>query len=256
MMQIMNHIQERRAWRKTDEYKIIRKADCCFLSCILFEAVGIFTMPFLGILGAQMAIYSMTFLYAFFLADGHKKDTAIPYAPPKAGVMAACIGLTVCGIPVAMLLNFLAGLMIGTPGGDMAGNIIRYPLWLALTAFSVVPAIVEEYVFRGLILGEYLKIETRAAVLLSSLFFALLHFSPGTVLYGFFFGCVFALVRTATGNLVYSTAMHMFFNAVNVLLSYKDLPVFPAWAGVVFMAAGMTGFLLLGKIFFQKTMWT
>lgn len=251
MIQILNHIQEGRIWRKTDGYKVIRRANLCFLSCILFEAVGIFTMPFLGTLGAQMAIYFMTFLFAFFLAGKHKNDLVIPYAIPKAGTMTVCIGLTVCGIPIALLLNVLAGLL-STSGTATVEDVTKYPPWLALTAFAIVPAVVEEYVFRGVVLGEYLKIETSAAVLLSSLFFALLHFSLGSVLYGFFFGCVFALVRTATGNLVYTTAMHMVFNALNVLLSFADLSMVPAWTVMAFMVAGITGFLILGVTFFSK----
>lgn len=251
MIQIMKHIQEGRIWRKTDVYKDIRRANLCFLSCILFEVVGIFTMPFLGTVGAQMAIYFMTFLFAFFLADMHKDHLVIPYAKPKAGTMTACIVLTVLGIPVAILLNAVAGLF-STSGADTVEDVIKYPLWLALTAFAVVPAVVEEYVFRGVILGEYLKTETSTAILLSSLFFALLHFSLGSVMYGFFFGCVFALVRTATENLIYTTAMHMTFNTVNVLLSYADLSSIPVWADLVFMVMGIIGFLILCVVFFSK----
>lgn len=35
--------------------------------------------------------------------------------------------------------------------------------------FAIVPAIIEEYIFRGVILGTYLKVEMMAAVLNSSL---------------------------------------------------------------------------------------
>ena len=35
--------------------------------------------------------------------------------------------------------------------------------------FAIVPAIIEEYIVRGVILGAYLKVEMMAAVLISSL---------------------------------------------------------------------------------------
>lgn len=35
--------------------------------------------------------------------------------------------------------------------------------------FAIVPAIIEEYIFQGVILGAYLKVEMMAAVLISSL---------------------------------------------------------------------------------------
>jgi len=44
-----------------------------------------------------------------------------------------------------------------------------YPFWLSLICFAIVPAIIEEYIFRGVILGAYLKVEMMAAVLISSL---------------------------------------------------------------------------------------
>ena len=244
-------LKDKRAWRQTEQYKGIRRANLCFLSCILFEVAGIFTMPFFGTVGAQIAIYFMTFLFALFLAGKHKDELAIPIEKPKAKMILFTADLTVCGIPVAMLLNALAGLF-STSGADTVEDVAKYPLWLALTAFAIVPAVVEEYVFRGVVLGEYLKIETGAAVLISSIFFALLHFSLGSVLYGFFFGCIFALVRIATGNLIYTVVMHLIFNSVNVLLSYASPERIPEWAVAAFMIAGIIGFVILLIVFFRK----
>ena len=249
--QIRIRIQNGRIWRATGQYQTIRRANLCFFSCILFEVAGIFTMPFFGTVGAQIAIYFMTFLFALFLAGKHKDELAIPIEKPKAKMILFTADLTVCGIPVAMLLNALAGLF-STSGADTVEDVAKYPLWLALTAFAIVPAVVEEYVFRGVVLGEYLKIETGAAVLISSIFFALLHFSLGSVLYGFFFGCVFALVRIATGNLIYTVVMHLIFNSVNVLLSYASLERIPEWVVVAFMIMGIVGFIILCMIFFRK----
>lgn len=241
----------RRVWRQTEQYKGIQRANLCFLSCILFEVAGIFTMPFLGTVGAQMAIYFMTFLFALFLAGKHRDELLIPIENPRAGTLLFTAGMTVCGIPVAMLLNALAELF-STSGADTVEDVAKYPLWLAIIAFAIVPAFVEEYVFRGVVLGEYLKIETGAAVLISSIFFALLHFSLGSVLYGFFFGCVFALVRTATGNLTYTVVMHLIFNSINVLLSYASPERIPEWVVGAFMIVGIVGFIVLCVIFFRK----
>lgn len=251
MEKLRFRLKDRCAWRKTEQYRGIRRANLCFLSCILFEVAGIFTMPFFGTVGAQMEIYFMTFLFALFLAGKHKSELEIPIEKPKAKLILFTAGLTVCGIPVAMLLNAFVGLFI-TSGADTVEDVAKYPLWLALTAFAIVPAIVEEYVFRGVVLGEYLKIETGAAVLISSIFFALLHFSLGSVLYGFFFGCIFALVRIATGNLTYTVIMHLIFNSINVLLSYVNFEHIPEWAVVAFMIAGIVGFVILLIVFFRK----
>ena len=135
---------------------------------------------------------------------------------------------------------------------DSSEDITKYPIWLAMIAFAIVPAVVEEYVFRGLILGAYMNVDTKAAVFISSLFFALLHFSLGSVLYGFFYGCVFALIRIATGNMVYSMAMHLIFNVINVAVSYAGMIMIPGWFLIGAFIVGVIGFIVLCIFFFKK----
>ena len=124
-------------------------------------------------------------------------------------------------------------------------NINGYPLWLCLIVFAFVPAVVEEYVFRGVILEQLRIAGTLNAVFVSSLFFALLHFSPGSVLYGFFFGCVFAFVRLSIENLLMPIAMHMTFNGINVGLSFVNLLSIPNWIITMSFLVGIVGFLIL-----------
>ena len=149
------------------------------------------------------------------------------------------------------MLSALASLL-SSAGADSSEDIAKYPVWLAIIAFAIVPAVVEEYVFRGLILGAYMKVDVRAAVVISSLFFALLHFSLGSILYGFFYGCLFALIRIATGNMIYSMAMHLVFNAVNVLVAYMGAFLIPGWIVALLLVVGLAGFITLCILFFRK----
>lgn len=149
------------------------------------------------------------------------------------------------------MLSALAAFM-SSAGVDTSEDVTIYPIWLSLIAFAVVPAIVEEYVFRGVILGAYLQIEERAAVFISSLFFAMLHFSLGSVMYGFMYGCIFALVRVATGNLIYSVAMHGVFNMVNVAMAYIGITMVPGWIVLLAFSVGLAGFIILLIVFFKK----
>lgn len=237
--------------KKSSEYKLIRMADTSFLFCIIFEVVGLMTVMFLGTLGAQMTIYFMTMLFAVFMARKRRAEFTIPFEKPKAGTLLQSIGISVCGIPIALMLSALASLL-SSAGADSSEDIAKYPVWLAIIAFAIVPAVVEEYVFRGLILGAYMKVDTRAAVVISSLFFALLHFSLGSILYGFFYGCLFAIIRIATGNMIYSMAMHLVFNAVNVMVAYMGAFLIPGWVVALLLVAGLAGFITLCILFFRK----
>lgn len=226
-------------------------ADNCFLSCIIFETVGIILFPQLGALGAQMAIYLMTFLFALLLVQKNKDKFCVPVRKITAKKTITCIGIALSGIPIAWMLNLLAGIL-SSSGSDTAGEVNQYPVWLAVLAFAIVPAVVEEFVFRGVILSAYLKINTMAAVLISSLFFAMLHFALGSVFYGFFYGCVFAFVRIATDNLLYSVIMHCVFNLVNVGLSYANIGAIQTWRVVLVLVIGLMGFILLSVGFFSR----
>jgi len=229
----------------------IRKSNMCFLFCIIFQVVGIMTVPFFGVLGGQMAIYFLTFLFGLFLSLKNKSELSVPLKVPKPKLTFLVSLITICGIPIAMLLNALAGILT-TAGADDASDVNKYSLWVAVICFAVVPAIVEEFIFRGIILEEYLKIGTRAAVLISSIYFALLHFSLGSVLYGFFFGIIFALVRIETGNLSYTIIMHCLFNLINVLLSYIPLNKITNLMLVLFMGVGIIAFVITMRMFVKK----
>lgn len=47
-----------------------------------------------------------------------------------------------------------------------------------------------------------------------------MHFSISAMMYAFFYGCIFGLVRVLTNNLVYTIIMHMGFNIINLGLVY------------------------------------
>lgn len=237
--------------KKSSEYRLIRMADTSFLFCIIFEVVGIMTVMFFGTLGAQMAIYFMTMLFAVFMARSRKAEFQIPFERPNVKTLLQSVGISVCGIPIALVLSALSA-FLSSAGADSSEDITKYPIWLAMIAFAIVPAVVEEYVFRGLILGAYMNVDTRAAVFISSMFFALLHFSLGSVLYGFFYGCVFALIRIATGNMVYSMVMHLIFNAINVAVSYAGMIMIPGWFLIGAFIVGVIGFIVLCIFFFKK----
>ena len=232
------------------DYNMVHIADKTFLSCIVFEVIGIMTMMFLGAVGAEMMIYLMTFLYSFFICRKHKDSIRVPIEKIEAGKTIHVLGIAICGVPVAMLLNAL-GCMFSGSGAEMSEDVNIYPVGMAVIVFAIVPAIVEEYIFRGVILSAYMNVDVKASILISGIFFALLHFSFGSVLYGFLFGCLFAYVRIVTGNMLYSMIMHCAFNTVNVLLSYADIGNVPIWTALLVFVIGLTGFVVLTVSFFK-----
>lgn len=129
-------------------------------------------------------------------------------------VLAAALTL-ICG---AMVISFAMG-------GDQ--NDLRYSLYeqfaamtdggagnllYALMAFAVLPAICEEFVFRGVLCAELERNGLPAAVLISALFFAMLHFDlPRFPIY-LFAGIVLAMVLYATRSVLGPIVVHFLYN--------------------------------------------
>lgn len=103
---------------------------------------------------------------------------------------------------------------------DSVGNLI-----LGLVLMAVIPGVVEELMFRGMILGGMLKglntwKQKIISVVLSALIFALVHGSAQQFVFPFIMGIVFGSVYLLTDNLWYTIAMHCCNNGLVVLLNY------------------------------------
>ncbi len=92
-----------------------------------------------------------------------------------------------------------------TSGGFAGG------LYLVLT-MAVIPAITEEFLFRGVIISEYENMGVPAAVFMSSLTFAMLHFNFARLAVYIFCGMVLALVVYTTRSVLAAILVHMLNN--------------------------------------------
>ena len=79
-------------------------------------------------------------------------------------------------------------------------------------AYAVLPAICEEFVYRGILCREYENGGVLRAVLLSSVFFACLHFNLLTFPAYFFAGIILSLTLYATRSLVGAMIVHFLYN--------------------------------------------
>ena len=97
---------------------------------------------------------------------------------------------------------------------DYLGNIGLFFADLVLTA--MLPAICEETAHRGLFRLSY-KDKPVQYILISSMFFALMHQNIAQVIYTFFTGIMFASAVVFTDNIKASMIMHFMVNAVEVI---------------------------------------
>lgn len=108
--------------------------------------------------------------------------------------------------------EFTSDVLLGDVGQGKA-----YEVVLDFIVIAVVPGLCEEFFFRGAILGNLLPFGRTNAVLISSLFFAVMHQNAGQLFYTFAVGIVLGLVYERTGSIWNCTVIHILNNFLSVL---------------------------------------
>lgn len=139
----------------------------------------------------------------------------------RTGTMRLSIGLLLCAAVLGLAMRALA-----TPLTQLWGNFLSAPdsqiaaadsagKWcLQLLALAVLPAVLEEALFRGVVLQTLLDSGSRfGAGLLTTLFFSLLHGNLAALPAHLLFGGALTLAAMRTGNLLVPMVMHAVYNA-------------------------------------------
>ena len=125
---------------------------------------------------------------------------------------------------------------------DSAGYVI-----LAIFTIGLIPAVCEEFLFRGLILNGLRKYGLWFAVLISALLFSLMHMNLLQLPYTFILGVIFGLVVYYTRNIWLGIIMHFFNNTTTVLIMAftQDSGAEFVWWEVLIAVAGVLGAVAL-----------
>lgn len=127
-------------------------------------------------------------------------------------------------------------------------------LALGLIVLSAIPAICEEFLYRGMIARSFADGGMIFGLLTSSALFAIMHGNPVQLLHQFCLGCICAAVYFMTRNIWMSVLVHFLNNAVAVIgnyilgsygLSDTDMPWYIALTMIVVGGAILTVLLWL-----------
>ena len=91
---------------------------------------------------------------------------------------------------------------------------------LTFIAVAIIPALVEEYACRGIILGSIRKYSDSFAVLTSAIVFGILHGNFQQIPFAFLVGLILGYVTVKTNSIWTAVAIHCFNNAVSVIFDY------------------------------------
>lgn len=184
----------------------------------------------------------------------------LPFQRVSIGVAFCCIlmGVAVCmlsNLPANWVVNILKSLGFSgeVPSYPKTENLYANILYAINT--MIIPPLVEEFVFRGVILGSLRKFGDGIAIFGSALLFGLFHGNFIQMPFAFLSGLIFAFIIVRTGNLWITVIIHAINNGLSLASEFLSRSMGEKAVdqiyGFVFLALvvlGLLGMLLLNYL--------
>lgn len=142
----------------------------------------------------------------------------LPYKPlkPMDALLALLFGYSL--IPLMLLLNYISMLFSTNKIQQVTSGLMEYPFLVQLFFIAVIPAFVEEFVFRGIFYHSYRKNGIFGAAILSGFIFGIVHLNINQFVYACVLGIIFALLVEATGSMFASMIAHFAINSYSIIM--------------------------------------
>ena len=154
------------------------------------------------------------------------------------------VGMELLPIPEALMEAY----------GEQAGMLVVDSVLLMFVAEVIAAPVIEEIIFRGLVLSRLRRaMPTWVAVLVSSLAFGLVHGQPIWMAYTFLFGILLSVVAVKADSIYASMVVHMTFNLLGALVLPAVLPEeVPATSVLLVLLVVGIAVLAAGMVLLQK----
>lgn len=188
-------------------------------------------------------------IYAFY--DKKDKDVCFEFGKPlsqKAFWLALAAGLMVCcagDFVTAGFSGFVTSFGIEFSKYDTESPSTISETLLFVLECAVVPALVEEFAIRGVIMQPLRKYGDRFALLMSSLIFALMHGNMVQIPFAFVAGIALGYFAMSTGSIWTSIAIHFANNLFAVITTVINEKT--SFGGIFYYAAMLA--IFIGGIF-------
>jgi sodium transport system permease protein len=220
------------------------------LTVLVFSYVGTLLQSWNLEIGLALSLWCVLPLLAagvlrFAWSGGSVREVLSLRAPRSRFVLGAILLGIGAIVPVIDGLVRLQTLVLPAPETfleELKEGAAARSFWFVLLLMAVSPGVCEELVFRGAFLGLLRRVTSaRSAVLLSSLFFALIHLSIFRLLPTFVLGLLLGALTVASGSLLPAVVLHAVYNGAMFAIeryAWEFDGVF-AWVGsLLLLAAG------------------
>lgn len=189
------------------------------LSILAGAVIGVMDIN-MPLWGSYLLSQAIVLLPALIYVAIHKINiiACMPYRRLRIsdGLLSLLFGYAL--VPTMLFVSNLTSLFSTNYVQGSVQELVAYPFWLQLLIIAVLPACVEEFVFRGLIYHSYRKNGILGAAVLSGMVFGLMHLNINQLSYAAVMGIIFALLVEATGSMYSSMLAHFAANSYSVIL--------------------------------------
>lgn len=189
------------------------------LSILAGAVIGVMDIN-MPLWGSYLLSQAIVLLPALIYVAIHKINiiACMPYRRLRIsdGMLSLLFGYAL--VPTMLFVSNLTSLFSTNYVQDSVQELIAYPFVVQLLIIAVLPACVEEFVFRGLIYHSYRKNGILGAAVLSGLVFGLMHLNINQLSYALLMGIVFALLVEATGSMYSSMLAHFAANSYSIIM--------------------------------------
>ncbi len=211
----------------------------CFAIVIYFFIIPNFLAFIYGIFGidykndtSSFFISSISTISAFFILG--IIYCFISFTPLQSVIYFKRIKLTkllpliAIGLSVAMLSNYISDIMaynlsltgINFSNNSNDENWSTYRFLLEIVDTAIVPAVFEEFAFRGVVLNKLRKFGDSYAIIMSAVLFGLMHGNLSQIPFAFILGLVIGFIAVKTNSIIPGILIHFFNNLFSVIMSY------------------------------------
>lgn len=209
----------------------------------------------------MLCMYPAAFLVFWLLIRRIPKDPAgRPDMPLRAGrflgIFIICVGVMYAGNLLGQLISQMADRLTGRQSVNAVVELVMgMDTWAVFLAAVAAAPVMEELLFRKLLLDRVSVFGDRTAILLSGVVFGLAHGNFYQFFYAFGLGSIFAWVYLRTRRIRFSILLHVLINfcgsilPMQLLHMMRDYPVIGAHLllgqTMLMLAAAICGVILL-----------
>lgn len=227
-----------------------------YLGAVLWalgSSIGIGWLPFTGNLtmGQLMALSQILYILpiiVFMLVKRVKPWEWMPFKPIGPSVLAMTALYTALLMPLVTLLNMISMLFVKNVFASSQAEIAANPVWLNLLVMAVLPAVCEEFTYRGIYYNAYRQRGVWCAISGSALAFGLMHMNFNQFFYAFALGIAFGLLLEATGSIFATMTAHFIVNGWSVVLTALTRPMLESAGAGAAAQAELTGDMMMTAI--------